>query len=247
MSGHADWLALLDYGTFEVAEDGRRIPIVGYAIGVGGRVILVDTGFPEAYHDDPEGARRQDGLDDFGRLVELGPGNRPEAQLALVGALPGDVTELVITHGDIDHVGAIDQFPAATIVTSRVERESGPPRYFGDSRPIGWPETAVYRLVDGDLELTDGVTLLATPGHSPGHLSLLVRLRESGPILLAGDAVAQARELETGVNGNADHLGRARSSALRLLELAEDEGALLVYGHDPDQRSRLRWAPDVYR
>jgi glyoxylase-like metal-dependent hydrolase (beta-lactamase superfamily II) len=171
VTAEADWLAILDYGTFEVAEDGRRIPILGYAVGAGSHLILVDTGFPQSYIDDPEGAGRRDGLDGFGRLVAIGPENRPDAQLSLIGVSPDDVTELVITHGDIDHIGGVDGFPDATIVVSRAEFEAGPPRCFGDVSPVAWPAAARYRLVEADEEVAAGIVLLATPGHSPGHLS----------------------------------------------------------------------------
>ena len=112
---------------------------------------------------------------------------------------------------------------------------------------MGWPVDAEYVLVERDLELVPGLTLLATPGHSPGHLSLLVRLRESGPVLLAGDAISRPEELETGVNGGASDPDAARSSSQRLLALAEEEDALLVYGHDPAQWRGLRRVPDTYR
>ena len=244
---YADWLAILDYGTFEVAEDGRRIPIVGYVVVSGERVILVDTGFPEAYYADAEAAGRRDGLHEFGRLVEIGPEHRPEAQLALLGLTPEDVTDLVVTHGDIDHVGAIDRFPRATLVLGRAEHAAGPPRYFGSSRPLAWPPDGRYRFIDGDEELVPGVTLLSTPGHSPGHLSLVVRLCERGSIVLAVDAISRQHELETGVNGGASDPEQARASAQRVLRIAEDESALLVYGHDPEQRARLPRAPHVHR
>ena len=240
----ADWLAILDYGTFEVAEDGRAIPIRGYAIGARDQLILVDTGFPGAYYEDAEAAGREDGLDSFGRLVRLGPEHRPHAQLALLGLDPEAVTELVITHGDIDHVGGIADFPGATIVLSRSEREAGPPRYFGNARPVQWPADARYRLLDGDEELAPGVGLLATPGHSPGHLSLLVRLRETGMVVLACDAISREAELASGINGGATDPNAARRSAERLVDLARRHNALLVYGHDPVP---LLQAPDVYR
>jgi N-acyl homoserine lactone hydrolase len=208
--------------------------------------VLVDTGFPDAYYADAEVAGRADGLDAFGRLVALGPENRPHAQLALLELGPEDVTQLVLTHGDVDHVGGMHGFPGATIVMSRAERDAGPPRYHGDARPLDWPSTQCL-LVEGDEQVAAGVTLLATPGHSPGHLSLFVRLREHGSIVLACDAISREAELASGINGGASDLDEARRSAARLVELARRENALLVYGHDPDQRSSLRWAPDAYR
>jgi N-acyl homoserine lactone hydrolase len=245
MHSYADWLALLDYGTFEVAEDGRRIPIQGYVVVSGEHVVLVDTGFPDAYYTDPDAAGRRDGLDVFGRLVSIGPQNRPQAQLALLGLADTDVTHVVITHGDIDHVGGMHRFPDAAIVISRREREAGPPRYYGDARPPDWP--ADPRLVEGDEELVPGVALLSTTGHSPGHLSLLVRLRETGAVVLACDAISRPAELEQRFNGGAWDEREARRSAERLVALVERERASLVYGHDPEARTALRWAPAVYR
>ena len=153
----------------------------------------------------------------------------------------------MLTHGDVDHVGGMHGFPGATIVMSRAEREAGPPRYHGDERPLEWPPDARYRLVAGDEELAPGLTLLATPGHSPGHLSLVVGLRETGSIVLACDAISREAELASGINGGASDARAARRSAERLLELARSLDALLVYGHDPVQSRALLRAPDVYR
>lgn len=239
-------LAILDYGRFEINEERRVVPITGYVIRSDDRVVLVDTGFPKRYLDDPVGTGRAESLDDFGHLVSLTADNLPAAQLALAGIGQADVTDLLITHGDIDHVGGIADFPKATLIVGRAELEDGRPRYYGSARLVDWPLGQAYRVVDGDEELFAGVEILSTPGHSPGHLSLLVRLSATGPILLAGDAISRPAELESGHNGGASDQQRARESAERLLEIARREDALLVFGHDLEQWENLRKVPCFY-
>jgi N-acyl homoserine lactone hydrolase len=238
-------LGILDFGTFEVAEDGRRIPILGYVVDAGERVVLVDTGFPPEYALDAAAAGSRDGLDSFGRVVALTAENLPAGQLARAGLRPEDVTDLVVTHGDVDHVGALHAFPWATLVVARAELEAGPPRYHGGRRPVEWPEQRT-QPVDGDEELLPGLTLLSTPGHSPGHLSVRVRLPRTGTVILAIDAISRPWELESGVNGGASDQTAARRSAQRLLELAEAERALLIPGHDPRPQPPLRYVPEWY-
>ena len=240
-------LTVLDFGSFRVHVDERVIPIPGYLVRTrDSRVVLVDTGFSTRYVIDPQAAAAEDGLDAFGVVERIGPENTPEGQLALVGLRPSDVTDLVLTHSDVDHVGALSGFAGVPIYVGRAERALERPRYFGDARPLPWPD-AHYVLVDGDVEILPGLVALSTPGHSPGHLSLLVRLDQTGPVLLAGDAISRPAELESGHNGGAWDEGLARSSATRLTTLATQENALLVYGHDATQWRTLRRAPDVYR
>jgi len=244
----AERLYVLDYGLFQVHENGRVIGIPGYYIETGeGDRILVDAGFPPWYRADPVAASRDDGLDAFGRLLKLGPENFPEPQLEAIGVRPEEITRLVVTHGDIDHVGFIHELARhATLVVGSAEYAAGPPRYFGGRTRMSWPEDATYALIDEDTEIAPGVTLLMTPGHSPGHLAVKVRLTSTGTVILAGDAINRAEELETGVNSGASDPEAARESARRLVEVVRSEDAFLVYGHDPEQWGSLRKAPEFY-
>jgi N-acyl homoserine lactone hydrolase len=239
-------LYVLDFGLFQVHENGRIIGIPGFLIQTKDRRnILVDTGFPAWYADDPHGSTLNDRLDTFGRVLRLTHDNLPAAQLAQAGLTTADITDLVLTHSDIDHVGGIADFPQAPIIMGRAERELPQPRYFEDISPIAWPINSQYHLIDRDTELCPSLTLLATPGHSPGHLSLLAQLPRTGPVLLTGDAISRPAELKEGFGGAWDE-AQARASAERLMKIAQEQNAWIIYGHDPAQWPALAKAPAYY-
>lgn len=242
-------LTILDYGLYLVHDrgDGRQIGIVGYLLETkDGRHILVDTGFPPKYATQPEQANHKDGLDSFGRVLKLNDSNLVPGQLAAAGLQMSDIDLLIMTHSDVDHVGYFDAFPDVPMVISKAERALPNPRYAGGKSPIKWPENVEYQLIEGDTVFQPGLAVLASPGHTPGHISLLIRLPETGLVLLAGDALSRPAELEVG-NGGAADPAQALASAQRLVAIAEKTGAMLIYGHDPEQWLTLRKAPAFYQ
>lgn len=242
--GQLTSLTVMDYGLFRVHENGRLIGIQGYLLQTtNGKNILVDTGFPEKYASDPQKATLEDRLEAFGEVVALTAENMPLAQLAQMGLTIADVDLVVYTHSDIDHIGGLFHFAHLPIVIGQDDRAQEKPRYFNEA-PFGWPE-GNYILIDRDCDLIDGVRLFETPGHAPGHLSLLLTLPETGRVLLTGDAISRPAEVDEGFPG-AWNPQLARQSAQRLLDIAAENDALIIYGHDPAQWPTLRKAPHSY-
>jgi N-acyl homoserine lactone hydrolase len=106
---------------------------------------------------------------------------------------------------------------------------------------IGWSS--------GDVELIPGVELIETSGHAPGHQSVLVRLRQTGPVLLVIDAVRVARLFTPDIVAwpGDDNLDQLRASARKLIDLVEREHvSLTVFNHDGLQWQTLRASPQFY-
>jgi glyoxylase-like metal-dependent hydrolase (beta-lactamase superfamily II) len=116
-------------------------------------------------------------------------------QLRRLGVEPNSVGRVVQTHLHIDHTGALGHFPNAMIVVH--ERELQAARAAEDPLATGYVRADYdrpklpWQLAEGEPDLFgDGtIRLLETPGHSAGHISLLLDLDETGPVLIAADAV----------------------------------------------------------
>lgn len=236
---------ILDFGLFDVGPGLRTIGIPGFLLETDrGARILFDTGFPPDYVTAPDVTAARDGLHRFGAFARFGAENTAAGQLALLGLIPADISHVVLSHGHIDHVGSLPLFDHATILLTETERADPRPCYFFDKQPMEWPE-ARYRTITGQTAFCEGVTLLPTPGHTPGHLSAHMTLPDGRQVILAADAINRISEPAEGF-ADAKHPARAMDSYHLLGRLARDTGAAMIYGHEPSQWPDLPKAPQAY-
>lgn len=245
LKGKPKRLAMLDYGLFEVHSGPRIVGICGAVVETdAGEVVLIDTGFPQKYADDADRATAEDDLGSFGRVVSVTPDNMPGPQLAKLGLAKADVTLMIQSHTHIDHVGDMAGYPQAPILISADERALPRPLYWSGKQAMEWPDRT-YIEIDRDTELAEGFEVLHCPGHAPGQLAFMVRLPETGWVLLTSDAISRASEIDEKFAGSWD-VAQAIHHGDRLMALAAERDALVIYGHSPQQWPTLKKAPDWF-
>jgi N-acyl homoserine lactone hydrolase len=189
----------------------ERVPVPGWRVVHDDGVLLIDTGLTP---DAPPG------------FDELYPRGRPERlPLATEG-----VTLVALPHLHIDHTGGLRDLPGVPAVVQRAELDavSGIAEGY---HPPDWASTDL-RPVDGEVELVPGVTMVPTPGHTPGHASFVVELA-SGRVVLACDAIDLTEGLERDVTIGAAHPDDDPAARRASHDLLRSLGGRLVPGHCP--------------
>src|SRR3954468_904882 len=201
--------------------------------------LLWDTGVTDAIAAMPEGQAPPDP-----RMTHW---RRPKAlasQLEQLGVKPADIKYVAVSHTHPDHIGNVELFPQAMLLVQKAEYEWPNPLGVGRFKP----EHPVTKL-EGDKDVFgDGsVTIISTPGHTPGHQSLLVKLPKTGALLLSGDAVHFKSNWENrGVPSMNVDKEKTATSMQRMADLMAQHKAQLWINHDKPQRDALKLAPEFY-
>lgn len=205
--------------------------------------LIWDTGTPDEVNTEPGGKIIAHGI--RGIVVRT-----LSSQLESIGVEPGKVNTIVFSHAHYDHVGNSRLFRKARWVVQRAEYDA----MFGPHpEKYGYLPELYAAMKDNDVEIVEGdhdlfgdgaVRLIFTPGHTLGHCSLLVRLPETGPVLLSGDVAHNHSNLShlRIPSFNADKKATV-ASMQKVRELLQHEDARIWLNHDTEQNATLPHAP----
>jgi len=203
----------------EEAWAGQTGVVVAYAIRHEGGVFLFDTGFGF-------------GNDELDSHYKVRARALPEV-LREAGVDPGEISAIANCHLHADHSGQNLLFPGIPIYVQPAEWAvaHGPDDY----TVLDWVDFpgASIRLTEGDHEPVPGIRVFATPGHSPGHQSLVVETPD-GPLLLAGQAVYSHGEWQgiDGARDGSDHAADTPAYRRSVRRLRALDPKRVLFGHD---------------
>jgi N-acyl homoserine lactone hydrolase len=173
------------------------------------------------------------------------------SQLAALGLRPRQVAIVALSHVHSDHIGQAADFPQARLILGledwRLMSAAKPPPVLDPALLEPWIRGHAPRtLVRGDYDVFgDGsVVMLATPGHTPGHHSLLVRLKSFGPVLLSGDLYHSDLQRERQAPAPHDVERAATLRSFRRFEaMAAALHATVIIQHEPADIAKLPLFP----
>lgn len=174
-----------------------------------------------------------------------------DSRLRQLGYETGDIDQVILSHLHMDHAGdakLFDNGHTQLIVNETEWREARAfDGFFSGGHIKADYENLDFQTVSGDIEIVPGVSLIETPGHTWGMMSLMVDLPNDGPIIFTSDAVYLEESLEQRHWGAVVWDNRAwLSSVDKLLALQEKTGAMMVFGHDSQQIATLRTSPGSF-
>lgn len=174
------------------------------------------------------------------------------SQFEEIGIHPKDIDYFAFSHIHNDHTGNANYFKTAKLIMQEQEYKIA---FNPDKKPFNYDdykelETSEVIKLNGDYDLFgDGlIQFIATPGHTAGHQSLLLRLKESGSVIISGDIAYyeehyQNKAIPTFNTNKEDSL----TSIEKIKQLITKEKAQLWIQHDKEHFETLKLSPQFYQ
>lgn len=229
------------------------LPIIAWAIEHPEGLFFVDTG-ETAMTSEPSYLPRLHPYYRFAVKFDVSPEQEIGVLAREAGLDPEEATQLILTHLHTDHAGGLHHFEGVPTLVDGVELRAGT-GFAGRMRgylPHRWPEGFSPAEITYEAEPIAGfersltvtsdssVVVIPTPGHSPGHLSILVRDGTRRQVLLAGDAAyEQAALLEGVIDGVGPDETQALDTNRRLRDLVAAAPTVVLPTHDPGSIARM--------
>lgn len=205
-------------------------------------VLVWDTGLPDKMAESKGGVDAAPG-------IHINIEKTMASQLEAIGIKPADVTYVAFSHLHFDHTGNANLFGAATWIMNKAEiawATATPPPAPVMPDSFSAFKNAKNQMIDGDYDVFgDGtVRILKTPGHTPGHQVLLVKLKKTGAVVLSGDLwhFRDNRKFSRVPMVNTERADTL-ASMQRVEKIVANLKAKLIIQHDPDDFKALVKAP----
>ncbi|EJL31261.1 N-acyl homoserine lactonase family protein [Novosphingobium sp. AP12] len=209
----------------EVAD--TNMPVTCYLVVHPKGILLYDTGLADRLVGRPVWENIVEGYGEIKTTTLV-------SELANIGVTPADVTYIALSHMHFDHAGNAGLFNRSTWLTTRAEQAemfaASRPGHFADYADLESARKVVY---DGDHDVFgDGtVVLKSTPGHTPGHQSLFLKLAKTGNVLVSGDLYHYTEELTKGRMPPGEMKTATPASRQAMVEFVSQTKAQLWIGH----------------
>jgi N-acyl homoserine lactone hydrolase len=186
-------------------------------------------------------------FDDKELLVALGTDIKIREEDFLINRLknidvsPEDINYVFVSHLHFDHSGMLRHFKKARIFVQRQEYgfAINPPSFtVGLYRPHYYNSLDVaWHILDGDELLLPGITAISTPGHTPGHQSLMIKMVNGETLIITGDCAYLSENIKKEViPGLFTDPFQALHSLKKIKSLAQITGGEILYSHSPQLR-----------
>lgn len=217
-------------------------PLFIYLLDTTDGLILIDTGLDEVFLNNPN---YYDGTPMEGLLyLYMKEEHRIPNLLKSAGYKPEDIKMVISTHLHCDHSGGHKYFRETPVLIQKNELTKL------DDGTYSPPECRIkdlnYQIIDGDYDLCDNIRLVSTPGHSPGHQSVLVNTADSGYVLLCIDVALTEGIFKHNIPYFAVDPETAAASLSKAQAIAEQYNAVVLYGHDAKQAETVKVYPKFY-